>query len=28
NRRVEIAIRDPECDESISTGDLPVEIRP
>ncbi|MBQ0833903.1 flagellar motor protein MotB [Marinobacter sp.] len=26
NRRVEIAIRDPECDESISTGDLPVEI--
>ncbi|MDO6441828.1 MULTISPECIES: flagellar motor protein MotB [unclassified Marinobacter] len=28
NRRVEIAIRDPECDESISTGDLPVEILP
>jgi len=28
NRRVEIAIRDPECDESISTGDLPVDILP
>ena len=28
NRRVEIAIRDPECGESISTGDLPVEILP
>ncbi len=28
NRRVEIAIRDPECNESISTGDLPVEILP
>ncbi len=28
NRRVEIAIRDPECNKSISTGDLPVEILP
>ncbi|RBW52061.1 flagellar motor protein MotB [Marinobacter sp. F3R11] len=28
NRRVEIAIRDPECDESISTSDLPIEILP
>jgi len=28
NRRVEIAIRDPECDESVSTSDLPVEILP
>ena len=28
NRRVEIAIRDPECGESISTEDLPVEILP
>ncbi|MGO1462779.1 MAG: flagellar motor protein MotB [Marinobacter sp.] len=28
NRRVEIAIRDPECDDAISTGDLPVEILP
>lgn len=26
NRRVEIAIRDPECDDSIDTGQLPVEI--
>jgi len=28
NRRVEIAIRDPECDDAVSTGDLPVEILP
>ncbi|PCM44139.1 flagellar motor protein MotB [Marinobacter sp. ANT_B65] len=28
NRRVEIAIRDPKCDESISTSDLPIEILP
>jgi len=28
NRRVEIAIRDPECDTSVSTGDLPVDILP
>lgn len=28
NRRVEIAIREPECRETVSTGDLPVEILP
>jgi chemotaxis protein MotB len=28
NRRVEIAIRNPECDDSVPTGDLPVEILP
>lgn len=28
NRRVEIAIRDPECDDSIATEQLPVEIMP
>lgn len=28
NRRVEIAIRDPECEDAVSTGDLPVEILP
>ncbi|MDL0432988.1 flagellar motor protein MotB [Marinobacter sp. TBZ242] len=28
NRRVEIAIRDPECDDSVDTGELPVEIMP
>lgn len=28
NRRVEIAIRDPECDDAVSTGDLPIEILP
>ena len=28
NRRVEIAIRDPECDETMPTGNLPVEIMP
>ncbi|MDK9558356.1 flagellar motor protein MotB [Marinobacter sp. M216] len=28
NRRVEIAIRDPECQESAATGELPVEILP
>jgi chemotaxis protein MotB len=28
NRRVEIAIRNPECDETMPTGDLPVEITP
>lgn len=28
NRRVEIAIRNPECDEEVPTGDLPVEIMP
>lgn len=28
NRRVEIAIRNPECDDSMPAGDLPVEIRP
>ncbi|KAA1174181.1 OmpA family protein [Marinobacter salinexigens] len=28
NRRVEISIRNPECDDSISTGDLPIEINP
>ncbi|KPP96798.1 flagellar motor protein MotB [Marinobacter sp. HL-58] len=28
NRRVEIAIRDPECDDSIDTEQLPVEIMP
>lgn len=28
NRRVEIAIRNPECDDSIDTGQLPVEILP
>ncbi|KEF30375.1 MAG: type VI secretion system protein TssL [Gammaproteobacteria bacterium] len=28
NRRVEIAIRNPECDESVSTEVLPVEINP
>lgn len=28
NRRVEIAIRDPECSDNIDTGQLPVEIMP
>ena len=28
NRRVEIAIRNPECSEEVPTGDLPVEITP
>lgn len=28
NRRVEIAIRNPECDDSVPTSDLPVEILP
>ncbi|MGM0571072.1 flagellar motor protein MotB [Marinobacter sp.] len=28
NRRVEISIREPECDDSVSTSDLPVEILP
>lgn len=28
NRRVEIAIRDPKCDDAVSTGDLPIEILP
>jgi len=28
NRRVEISIREPECDDSVPTGDLPVEILP
>lgn len=28
NRRVEIAVRNPECDDSMPTGDLPVEIVP
>lgn len=28
NRRVEIAIRDPECDDTMDTGQLPVEIMP
>jgi chemotaxis protein MotB len=28
NRRVELAIRNPECDDSVPTGDLPVEILP
>ncbi|KMQ72880.1 flagellar motor protein MotB [Marinobacter subterrani] len=28
NRRVEIAIREPECSEDVSTGERPVEIRP
>lgn len=28
NRRVEIAIRNPECDDTMPTGDLPVEIMP
>ncbi|WP_273204694.1 flagellar motor protein MotB [Marinobacter subterrani] len=28
NRRVEIAIRDPKCNKDVSTGELPVEIRP
>ncbi|TGN39445.1 flagellar motor protein MotB [Marinobacter confluentis] len=28
NRRVEIAIRNPECDDSMPAGDLPVEIMP
>lgn len=28
NRRVEIAIRDPQCDDSLDTGQLPVEINP
>lgn len=28
NRRVEIAIRNPECNDEVPTGDLPVEIRP
>lgn len=28
NRRVEIAIRDPQCDDSLDTGQLPVEITP
>jgi len=28
NRRVEIAIRNPECDDTIPTGNLPVEIMP
>lgn len=28
NRRVEIAIRDPKCNEDVSTGELPVEILP
>lgn len=28
NRRVEIAIRDPECSEAVSTSDLPLEILP
>lgn len=28
NRRVEIAIRNPECDDTVPTGNLPVEITP
>ena len=28
NRRVEIAIRNPECNDDVPTGDLPVEIMP
>ncbi|AXS83745.1 MULTISPECIES: flagellar motor protein MotB [Marinobacter] len=28
NRRVEIAIRNPECNDEVATGDLPVEILP
>ena len=28
NRRVEIAIRNPECNDEVPTGDLPVEFRP
>jgi chemotaxis protein MotB len=28
NRRVEIAIRNPECDENMPAGDLPVQILP